>query len=54
MVYLKERGSPPFSGGHDLTNPDRGFWHFGGGPWLTELPLGGESDDGPLHKIGIN
>ena len=34
----------------DSTNPDRGFWHFGGGPWLTELPSGGESDDGPVSQ----
>ena len=29
------RDTPPFSGGHGVTIPDRGFWLSGGGPWLA-------------------
>ena len=50
LFYVFRRDPPPFSGGHDLTNPDRGFWHFGGGPWLAELPSDGEMTMVRLHQ----
>ena len=53
VLNVFRRGSSPFSGGHGLTNTDRGFWLYRGGPWLEYTSdMGSDNYGPPLQKIG--